>query len=142
MFYCARGFLVRNLPEEICGRQVSRFVVFTFQFSSYYRGMNETLAGTSLTPLQSLQISNVFARAEIPTIPSRQKTPPPDIPSERDEVPSEAADGGSAHNPWVVDDNDRAQAGCSVVKSCRSNFHSIGQGFMRGISSIRISATP
>ena len=86
--------------------------------------MDVTLAGTSLTQIQSIQVSNVFARAEIPTIPYRQKTPPLDIPVEQDDTPSEAADG-SAYNPWVINDDDRAQAGSSVAKSCRLGFHII-----------------
>ena len=86
------------------------------------RGMDVTLAGMSLTQIQSIQVSNVFARAEILTILYRQKTPPLDISVNQDDVPSEAADG-SAYNPWVINDDKRAQARSSVAKSYRLGFH-------------------
>jgi hypothetical protein len=86
--------------------------------------MDVTLAGTSLTSIQSIQVSNAFTRAEIPTITYKQQTPPPDIPVEQDDGPSEAADG-SAHNPWLIDDDNHAQAGSSVAKSCKLAFHII-----------------
>ena len=108
--------------------------IYVLNSDPVYRGMDVTLVGTSLTPIQSIQVSNVFTQAEILTIMYKQQTPPPDIPIEQDDAPSEAADG-SADNPCLIDDDDRAQAGSSVAKSCRLDFHIIRQGLMGRLSS-------
>ena len=56
--------------------------------------------------------------------------PPPDIPSAQDNTPPEPA--GTSHNPWMIDDDDRAHAlaASTIPRSCRLNFYGIRQRLM------------
>ena len=95
-----------------------------------YRGMDVTLGGVRLTALQSLEVSGAFAQGDISGVPCRQRMPPPDIPSAQDNTPPEPA--GTSHNPWVIDDDDRADAlaASTIPRSCRLNFYGIRQRLM------------
>jgi hypothetical protein len=78
------------------------------------RGMDITLGGARLTVLQSLEVSHAFARGDVPDVPYRRGTLPPDCPSEQDNMlgqdnmPPEAA--GTSYNPWVIDEQDCTSA--------------------------------
>ena len=63
-------------------------------------------------------------------MPCRQRTLPPDIPSAQDNTPPKPA--GTSHNPWVINDDDRAHAlaASTIPRSCRLNFYGIQQRLM------------